>query len=387
MRLYHDNVDIEQKLVLAGQAMQVEPAEEVNAVGAAVGCRVAPYIHPAITPGGKRIALLKTLLSSVCERDCYYCAFRAGRDCRRVAFSPDEFARAFDEMTRRGMAEGLFLSSGVAGGGVRTQDRLIAAAELVRRKFKFGGYIHLKLMPGAETDQIARALQLADRVSLNLEAPNTERLAKLAPHKMFIEELVQPLREAQRLRRALWPQGGAPSLTTQFVVGGAGETDRELLLTSSRLIRELGLARVYFSAFSPVPGTPLQDRLPTDPRREHRLYQCDFLLRQYGFEFGDLIFDKTGNLPLGADPKLAWARIHLTDAPIELNTAERQLLLRVPGIGPKTAEVILAERRRGKLRDWTDLARLGARAERAAPFILLDGKRPPYQLELGLESR
>lgn len=376
-------MDTEQKLALAGQMMDVEPAEEVSACGSQVGREmtlVTPYVHQAIMPGGKRIALLKTLLSSACERDCYYCAFRAGRDCQRIAFSPDEFARAFEDMTRRGIAQGAFVSSGIGGGGVRTQDRLIATAELLRGKYAFHGYLHLKLMPGAETDQIARAMQLADRVSINLEAPNTRRLAQLAPHKTFMEELVRPLREAERLRRSLWPQGGGPSLTTQFVVGGADETDRELLSTASRLIHEVRLSRVYYSSFKPVSGTPLEDRLPSHPLREHRLYQSDFLLRQYSFGFDELVFDGAGNLPLAADPKVVWARIHLALTPVELNTADRLHLLRVPGIGPKTAEVILRERRRSKLRDLHDLRKLGVPPDRAAPFILLDGKRPPYQL-------
>jgi len=377
-------MDIEQKLALAGQMMNVEPAEEVNAVGQQAGRGEfgrldVPYIHHAIMPGGKRIALLKTLLSSVCERDCYYCGCRAGRDCQRMAFSPDEFARAFDEMVRRRVVEGVFLSSGVTGGGVHTQDRLIATAELLRGKYAFQGYIHLKMMPGAETDQIARAMQLANRVSINLEAPNTERLSRLAPHKVFFEELERPLHEVNRLRRL---HGGGPSLTTQFVVGGADETDRELLLTASRLIRQTRLARVYFSSFTPVLHTPLENRPPGNPLREHRLYQSDFLLRQYGFSFDELVFDAAGNLPLGADPKLAWARAHLAHAPVELNKANRVQLLRVPGIGPKLADVILRQRRHNKLRDLADLRKLGVPPGRAAPFILLDGKRPPYQLSL-----
>ncbi|MBN1888354.1 MAG: radical SAM protein, partial [Thermoflexales bacterium] len=336
------------------------------------------------------ITLLKTLLSSACERDCYYCACRAGRDCRRMAFSPDEFARAFDEMVHRRVVEGLFLSSGVSGGGVRTQDRLIATAELLRGKYHFAGYIHLKLMPGAESDQILRAMQLANRVSVNLEAPNTERLARLAPHKVFLEELLRPLQEVERLRQAwrrdLSPLGGGPSLVTQFVVGGADETDRELLTTAASLIRQLRLARIYFSAFKPIPDTPLQDRPPGSPLREHRLYQSDFLLRQYGFDVDELVLDASGNLPLAADPKLGWARVHLAPAPIELNRADRAQLLRVPGIGPKRAELILSQRRSGKLRELADLRKLGVSPERAAPFILLDGRRPPYQLSLWPEE-
>ena len=376
-------MDTFDKLQSVSQLMAVEPAEEVGAMGAThAACGASPtadYIHYAVMPGGKRIALLKTLMTSACERDCYYCAFRAGRDFRRATFSPDEMARAFDEMARRGQAEGIFLSSGIAGGGLHTQDKLIAAAELLRGKYGFRGYIHLKIMPGAELDQIRRAMQLADRVSVNLEAPNTQRLSQLAPHKVFVEELVRPLRLIESIRRQ---QGGGPSSTTQFVVGGADESDHELLATAARVARETRLARVYFSSFRPVPGTPLEHHPPTPPLREHRLYQSDFLLRQYGFGFDDLIFDERGNLPLDTDPKVAWARQHLAYAPIELNCAGRMELLRVPGIGPKTAEAILHERRTGRLRELADLRKLGVATTRAAPFVLLDGRRPAYQLPL-----
>lgn len=376
-------MDTFDKLQSLSQQMAIEPAEEVGSMGASpTACGVDPdagMIHHAIMPGGKRIALLKTLLTSACERDCYYCPFRAGRDFRRATFGADEMARVFDEMARRGRVEGLFLSSGIAGGGIRTQDKLIAAAEILRRKYNFRGYIHLKVMPGAEKEQIRRAMQLADRVSVNLEAPNTQRLAQLAPHKVFLEELVRPLKLIESIRRE---QGGGPGSTTQFVVGGADETDRELLITSAQLLREARLSRVYFSKFNPVPGTPLEHRPPENPVREHRLYQSDFLLRQYGFRFDDPVFDERGNLPLDADPKVAWARQHLAHTPLELNRAGKSELLRVPGIGPKTVDVILVERRKGCLRDWADLRKLGVIASRAAPFVLLDGRRPPYQLPL-----
>jgi predicted DNA-binding helix-hairpin-helix protein len=377
------SMDAFEKLVSLGRQMAIEPAEEVGATGARpTACGVDPdagMIHHAIMPGGRRIALLKTLLTSACERDCYYCPFRAGRDFRRATFSADEMARVFDEMSRRAQVEGLFLSSGVAGGGIRTQDKIIASAEILRRKYNFRGYIHLKIMPGAEKEQIRRAMQLADRVSVNLEAPNTQRLAQLAPHKVFLEELVRPLKLIESIRRE---QGGGPGSTTQFVVGGADETDRELLLTSAQLLREARLSRIYFSKFNPVPGTPLENRPPENPLREHRLYQSDFLLRQYGFRFDDLVFDERGNLPLDTDPKVAWARQHLSHAPIELNRAGKGELLRVPGIGPKTVDMILRERRKGRLRDMTDLRKLGVIATRAAPFVLLDGRRPAHQLPL-----
>ena len=341
---------------------------------------ISNSVHHAIMPGGKRIALLKTMLTSACERDCYYCPFRAGRDFRRATFKPDEMASVFDQIARKGVAEGLFLSSGVAAGGPRTQDRLIAAVEVLRRKYAFTGYVHLKLMPGAEEDQIRRAMQIANRVSINLEAPNAERLARIAPHKIMLEELVRPLRIVEKIRRESGGRG--PSQVTQFVVGGADETDVEILKTVSYLHREVRLARAYFSAFRPLRDTPLENHAPAHPLREHRLYQADFLLRQYGFAFGDFEFDPAGNLPLGVDPKIAWARRHLAYRPVELNRATREELLRVPGIGPRGVQAILAARRQGHLRDLGHLRQLGILADRAAPFILLDGRRPDYQLNL-----
>ena len=372
------------KLKLLGPPTRFEPAEEM------VGARRSPpcprdddfsgSIHNAKMPGGKRIALLKTALTSACERDCTYCAFRKGRDFRRATFTPDELAQLFIQLNRKGIAEGVFLSSGIAAGGVRTQDRIIATAELLRRRYGFQGYIHLKIMPGAEREQIVAAMRLADRVSVNLEAPNPERLALLAPHKVFAEELLQRLRWIEEIRREV--PGRWPSSTTQFVVGPAGESDVELLSTTAFLHRQVGISRAYFSGFSPVSDTPLEDHPAASPVREHRLYQSSFLLRDYGFGVEELPFEEGGNLPLDSDPKLAWARQHLAQAPVELNTADRRDLLRVPGIGPKGAERLLRERRRGHLRDLSDLRKLRIASKRAAPFILLDGRRPAYQLSL-----
>lgn len=363
----------------------VEPAEEVGA-GAPPPCRDGLHIHHAIMPGGKRIALLKTMLTSACERDCHYCAFRSGRDFRRNTLTPDELAETFMRLVKAGVAQGLFLSSGVAGGGLRTQDRLLATAELLRLRKGFRGYLHLKLMPGSERAQVERAMQLADRVSLNLEAPNTNRLGSLAPHKIFLEELLQPLRWVDEIRQSQpgirgW-KGHWPSVTTQYVVGGAGETDLELLSTTERLTRQIHLARAYFSRFKPVKDTPLENHPAEDPWREHRLYQASYLLRDYGFDLEDLPFVGDGNLPLGIDPKLAWAREHLTERPVEINRADLNELMRVPGIGPLGARAILQARRRGQLRELGDLRALGVRAGRAAPFILLDGRGQPRQLSL-----
>lgn len=343
-------------------------------------------VSQAVLPGGRRMALLKTLLTSACERDCFYCPFRARRNFRRATFKPDEMANVFAQMHRAGIAEGLFLSSGVAGGGVRTQDRLIDTAAILRERLKYRGYLHLKMMPGTERDQVLRTMQLADRVSINLEAPNTERLRRLAPGKIFLEELLQPLKWAHELRQTVAPERFGlrrwPSLVTQFVVGGAGEDDVEILSTTHALTRQLKLGRVYFSAFSPVPDTPLENHLPEDPLREHRLYQASFLMRDYGFELEDMPFAQSGRLPLDRDPKQAWAEVNLAEARVEIQRAELAELLRVPGIGPKGAAAIVTARRQARLRDITDLRRLGVLADRAAPYILIGGRAPARQLSL-----
>jgi predicted DNA-binding helix-hairpin-helix protein len=349
-------------------------------------CPDAVFVHPAVLPNGQRIKLLKTLLTSVCERDCYYCPFRAGRDFRRATFKPEEFARLFINLTQRGIAEGVFLSSGMTGGSIRTQDRLIDTADIMRHKLGFRGYIHLKIMPGAERAQVERAMQLADRVSINLEAPNDVRLARLAPHKQFTNELLQPLKWVEEIRRTQpaykgW-NGHWPSSVTQFVAGGAGESDVELLTTTAYLYGQLKLRRAYFSAFNPIEDTPLENQAATPPIREHRLYQASFLLRDYGFDLEELPFEIDGKLPIQTDPKLAWARRNISDAPIEINRADRLELMRVPGIGPRSAEIILKARRQNKIRDVSALKKLGILVERASPFLLFDGRRSSYQPSL-----
>jgi predicted DNA-binding helix-hairpin-helix protein len=389
------------RLQLLSSQMDLEPAEDSgsskesrsrdSSVADPPGCftpkqKDAVFVHPAQLPNGKNIKLLKTLLTSACERDCYYCPFRAGRDFRRATFKPDEFASLFMQLHQSGVAEGIFLSSGIAGGGRRTQDRLLDTAEILRRKRGYRGYLHLKIMPGAESAQVERAMQLADRVSVNLEAPNTERLARLAPHKEFIDELVAPLKLVEQVRRSQpanksW-NGRWPTTTTQFVVGAADETDLELLQTTAWLNQHVGLKRAYYSAFNPIRDTPLENKEATDALRERRLYQASFLLRDYGFELEDMPFVGEGQLPLLTDPKLAWAQLHLSEQPMDVDHADRRDLLRVPGIGPRTASALLLARRQHSIRDLSQLKKLGVHARRAAPFILLNGKRPVQQLSL-----
>jgi predicted DNA-binding helix-hairpin-helix protein len=382
-------MDTLQRLKYLSSQMDIEPAEDVACpkLGNSPSQKGEKItLSQAVLPNGKRINLLKSLLTSACERNCFYCPFRAGRDFRRATFSPDEFARVFMSLHRAGLVQGMFLSSGVVAGGMRTQDKLLATAEILRHKMGYRGYIHLKIMPGAERDQVVQAMRLADRVSINLEAPTTERLRLLAPGKQFLEELYQPLRWVEELRQTLPASSGwnnrLPSSTTQFVVGGAGESDLELMSTSQALYRQLHLGRVYYSAFSPVPDTPLEDHPPASPRREHRLYQASFLLRDYGFDTEDLPFDREGNLPQETDPKLAWAMTHLAERPVEINFAPRQELLRIPGIGPTGVRRILSIRRKDKITDISALHKLGINASRAAPYILINGKRPAFQTAL-----
>ena len=335
---------------------------------------------------GRRVPILKTVLTSACERNCRYCAFSARRDYRRISYKTEELAGIVDQLYRGGLVRGAFLSSGVAGGGRRTQDRLLATAEILRKKLHFEGYLHLKIMPGAERAQVERALELADRVSINLEAPSTERLRELAPEKVFLEELLRPLQWVEEIRNRHYPDRAWkqrwPTTTTQFVVGGTDEKDEEYLKISRFLHRTLHLRRVYFSGFRPVSGTPLESHPAVNPLRVHRLYQAAFLLRDYGFEMEDFAFGGDGNLPLENDPKYAWAQFHLAEDPVEINLAGFHQLLRVPGIGPVGAKSILAAREKEHLRSLESLKALGVRTSRAVPFILLDGRRPPQQLSL-----
>jgi predicted DNA-binding helix-hairpin-helix protein len=406
-------MDAREKLDLLGQAARyddctvLDPGEAADGRGffapATVDPRppsrdMFPCVSHVTTPWGQRKAVLKVLQTSACQNNCHYCAFRAGRDIRRAHLSPDELARSFDLMYRAGVVDGMFLSSGIIGTS-RTMDEMLATTELVRLRYGFRGYIHLKVLPGAEAAHVARAVELADRISVNLEGPTQERLMALAPQKEMAD-LIGPLRTAAEIIRArrrdsAWSAGEGVQpisrigetrlgMSTQFVVGPAGESDRELLSTVQMLYREVRLARAYYSAFSPVKNTPLEGVAPTHPTREHRLYQADWLLRYYNFCVEELPFDADGQLSQAVDPKAAWAQAHPERFPIEVNAAPLPELLRIPGIGPASAKAIVQARRQAKLHELGDLRKLGARADRAAPFVTLAGHRPPYQPPLPL---
>jgi predicted DNA-binding helix-hairpin-helix protein len=366
--------------------MHLEAAEDVGCPPLTSREQDSVMVSRAVLPNGGQIKLLKTLLSSVCERNCYYCPFRSGRDYRRVSFQPEEFAALYMSMNRAGMVEGVFLSSGLGGGGVQTQDRLLGTAEILRQKYQYRGYLHLKIMPGAERDQVEQAMLLADRVSINLESPSQGRLLSLAPLKDFHKELLAPLRWMEEIRQEKPPhqawKGTWASSATQFVVGGAGETDLEILDLTSKLHDQVGLARTYYSSFNPIPDTPLEKHTPCPSEREHRLYQAFYLMRDYGFTVEELPFQGPGDLPLDQDPKLAWAKSHLTHQPPEINTAPRETLLRVPGIGPKGVQKILLARQHSTIHQLSQLKILGINTQRVKPFILLNGKAPARQLTL-----
>lgn len=360
--------------------------EEVDAARPAQSTCSIPDVFRAKKSGGGEARLLKTMLSSACERNCNYCAFRAGRNFRRATVTPDDMAKLFAQMHHAGLVDGLFLSSGMIGGGIRTQDKIIAAGEILRKKYHYRGYIHLKLMPGSEYDQIKRSMELANRISINLEAPNAERLKFLAPKKQFDLELVNTIKMADQIAKKYDSRrsGGLqwPSLATQLVVGAAGENDLEILSTSAQLLKQCGLRRVYYSRFSPVLQTPLENTAPENPLRALRLYQASFLLRDYNFSMEDFLYLPNGNLSLDIDPKKAWAEQNLAQKPVEINLADQVQLLQIPGIGPKGAQRILAERRLHPLREPGDLNKLGINSERVIPYILLNGKRPAQQLSL-----
>jgi predicted DNA-binding helix-hairpin-helix protein len=376
--------DVQQKLAILGG----EAADEVSDVPATQsiqqGIRHATgFIYNAKQEGGGTTRLFKVLQTNSCRFACKYCFTSCAIKRKRTTFKPDELATTFTALEQQKRVDGLFLSSGIVPDADTTMEKMLATVERLRLKEGYSGYIHLKLIPGASYAYIERAVELADRVSLNLEAPNQARLNDLAPDKEFADSMWGRMAWAQQVMQRLRREGrpGARSLTTQFVVGAVGESDRELLATVQRAHRELGLWRAYFSAFHPIERSPLADQPAKDPTRALRLYQSDFMLRDYGFSYAELPFDEHGLLPRDKTPKQAWAERHLHE-PVELNRASRAQLLRIPGIGPKSADKILAARREARLRDLSQLKALGVTTGWAAPYVLLDGRRAAVQLRL-----
>jgi predicted DNA-binding helix-hairpin-helix protein len=371
------------KLIHLTNNMNLETAEDYESPIVSRKQQDSLSFSSAQLPNGRKISLLKTLLTSACERNCYYCPFRSGRNFRRATLAPEELASAFIALYEAGVIQGLFLSSGVSGSGPKSQDKLITCVEIIRNKYHFTGYIHLKIMPGTERDQIERSMQLVDRISINLEAPNEKCLASLAPKKDFFNELIQAIKWINEIKQKNDPFYGWkntwPSMVTQFVVGAVEDTDKEILSTTKYMHSNFNLGRAYYSSFKPVLDTPLENKSPTPPKRQLRLYQASYLIRDYGFNIDELDFSDTGNLFLESDPKLSWANSNLLNNPIEINKASKNQLLRIPGIGLKGARAILKNRIRKSISSTEDLRRIGINPSRVVPYILLNGKRPEYQ--------
>ena len=319
---------------------------------------------------GTSTALFRVLQSISCEWDCPYCPLRRSNDVARATLEPEELARLFMARVEAGTVDGLFLSSAVTDGLRPAMRRMLDTVELLRVRYAYAGYVHLKLMPGTRPDEIERATTLADRVSINLEAPNGERLKQIAPERRWAS-IIEPMREVHRA-----DQEGklASGQATQLVVGAANESDREVVSATTRMYTEFAMRRVYFNAFRPQPGTPMADHDPTPFVRQQRLQEADWLMRHYGFKPDELPFDGDDNLPLQLDPKFAWALAHPERFPVEVNTAEPEDLLRVPGIGPISLQRILAMRRTVRFREVDHVRKLGVVAEKARHFLLFDGR-------------
>jgi predicted DNA-binding helix-hairpin-helix protein len=347
-------------------------------------------IAQARLPGGGSINLMRVMQTNACSLSCGYCPTYCGGKVPRATVTPEEVATTFMDVNRKGLAQGLFLTSGVPGRPTRATDRMLATLEVLRRREGFAGYIHVKLLPGAETAQVEAAARLATRISVNLEGPTDAHVRTLAKEKDLSGDLLPKLELAGRLYREAREEGGPGqrgSTTTQFVVGAVGEQDREVLRLVARLEGQRLLHHAHFSAFQPVAGTPFEGFAPTPAARESRLYQAEHLLREYGFGVEELAFEAAGNLPLEHDPKTAWALAHPEGFPLELMRAPLELLLRVPGIGPKAARTLVNERRRLVLRGLYDLRRMGVDTVRAGYYLSMHGRRlapdpAPHQLRL-----
>lgn len=342
--------------------------------GYRAGSATSHFIHRAALPGGGSVCLFKVLLTNVCTNDCAYCANRIGRDKPRTSLQPEELARLFMELHNKRLVQGLFLSSGIATNASRTMESMIKTVEILRYRYRYEGYVHLKILPGASFDCVEAGCKLATRVSVNMEAPTAHHLAKLSSRKNIYQGILEPMRWVKQLKannELLVPSGQ----TTQFVVGAAGETDRDILHTTEALYREIGLKRVYFSAFRPISGSPLEELRPAPPVREHRLYQVDWLLRVYGFSAAEveMALGQGGNLSFAKDPKLVIARKQPWLFPLDVNRASYDELLRVPGIGPVSARRMIEARRDHSISSLGQLRKMRVATKRALPFIWFQG--------------
>ncbi len=336
---------------------------------------VAGCCH-SFTPDGRCISLLKILLSNNCVYNCRYCPNRLDADVPRVSATPEEIAELTIDFYKRNYIEGLFLSSAVDGSPNATMEKLVRTVKLLRTEYRFHGYIHLKGIPRADASLIHEAAKYADRMSYNIELPSERSLKLLAPQKSK-ESLLLPMRQlyeekrefSAEKRKGLFLPAGQ---TTQMIVGASPETDGQIVRLTQSLYRGMGLKRVYYSSYVPVVHDSLLPDLPAGQLREHRLYQADWLLRFYGFT-AEEIAPENENLPLDLDPKCAWALRNPQFFPVEVNRAPLEMLLRVPGIGGRSAQKILQARRYTNL-SFEHLHKMRVVLKRARHFITASGK-------------
>ena len=387
-------MDVLQKLEVLAEAAKYDAActssgvERRGAKGSLGATSNAGCCH-AFTADGRCISLLKVLLTNVCCYDCAYCVNRVSNDVPRAAFTPRELAELTIGFYRRNYIEGLFLSSGVLRSPDHTMELVIETVRILREEERFRGYIHAKAIPGCAPELTMRLGSLVDRLSVNIELPTQRSLGRLAPEKAqtsviepmrLIQAGIAENREDRRLARRNYlrhlPPAFAPAgQSTQLIVGATPETDRHILDLSEALYRKLELKRVFFSAYAPVNDDVRLPALGTEVplTREHRLYQADWLLRFYGYRVGELFAPDQADLRLDIDPKAAWALRNFGLFPLEVNRASYEELLRVPGLGVRTARRIVRARRHGRL-GFDDLKTLGLSLKRAGFFITCNGR-------------
>lgn len=357
-----------------------------NGTGARIGNTVSCGICHTFAADGRCVSLLKVLMSNACVYDCLYCVNRVSNDVERATFTPRELADLTIGFYKRNFIEGLFLSSGVVKNPDYTCERMIESLRILREDYGFGGYVHAKAIPGADSRLIERLGCLADRMSVNIELPSHESLRLLAPDKSresilkpmgLIRERIaeNPRSPALRSRAQRFAPAGQ---STQLIVGATPESDYRILSLAAAMYQKYALKRVFYSAYIPVADNPLLPAVTAKPPllREHRLYQADWLLRFYGFEADELLDETRCNFNEYVDPKCNWALNHLDRFPIEVNTADREMLLRVPGFGVTGVRRILQARRAGKL-SFDGLKKLGVTLKRARYFITCSGKAAP----------
>ncbi len=338
-----------------------------------------PGICHAFTQDGRCVSLFKTLYTNHCTHQCSYCTNAAScrNKSRTFSYTPKELAEITHSLYRSNYIEGLFLSSGAGRDEDRITEKMIETVRLLRQKFAFGGYIHLKVLPGSARAHIQEAAELADRVSINLEAASASHMNEICTTKNYENDILQ---RQKYIRDILKGAGKSKYIlpagqTTQLIVGAAGESDEEIFQRVLYEYGEIEVKRAYYSAFSPQKGTPFENKKTQPLWREHRLYQMDWLYRIYHFQPDEIChaFNENGFL-CNADPKMAIARVSM-DRPLDPNTSTMQELLRVPGIGPTSAQRIVAYRKRQPIGSKAELAAMGIRIKRAAPFLKINGWR------------